>query len=133
METNTLWAALVGGTSAWAAFLIGGVDNLFKAFVTLMILDYILGIMAAYVNKNIDSKRAFVGLLKKTSMVMMVIAAVQLDTAVDAEGLMRNAMVLFLVGMEGISFVENLGHMGINPPNWVKEAFSQLQDKGGNK
>lgn len=130
METNTIWAAFVGGSTAWAAFLLGGVDNIFKAFVTLMVLDYVLGVMAAYVRKDIDSKRAFGGLLKKTAMIMMVIAAVQLDTAMDAEGLMRNAMVLFLIGMEGISFVENLGHMGIGVPKWLKAAFSQLQDKG---
>lgn len=43
----------------------------------------------------------------------MVIAAVQLDTAKENENFMRNAMILFLTGMEGISMIENLRKIGI--------------------
>lgn len=43
----------------------------------------------------------------------MVIAAVQLDTAKENGNFMRNAMILFLIGMEGINMIENLRKIGI--------------------
>lgn len=46
-------------------------------------------------------------------------------------------MILFLIGMEGISMVENLGKLGIKVPQFLSRAFVQLQmdndDKKGDK
>ncbi|MEG0472127.1 MAG: phage holin family protein [Solibacillus sp.] len=57
----------------------------------------------------------------------MVIAAVQLDLATESGNFMRNAMILFLIGMEGISMIENLGKLGIKVPKFLANALSQLQ------
>jgi len=59
-------------------------------------------------------------------MVLMVIATVQLDLATEGGNFMRNAMILFLIGMEGISMIENLGKLGIKVPKFLANAFSQL-------
>lgn len=57
----------------------------------------------------------------------MVIAAVQLDLATESGNFMRNAMILFLIGMEGIGMVENLGKLGTKVPKFLSNAFTQLQ------
>ena len=129
METNTLWASIIGGITAWIAYLIGGVDELITALGILMAIDFTLGVMVAWFIKDVDSRKAFKGLLKKTAMMLMVIAAVQLDKATDSGNFMRHAMILFLIGMEGISMVENLGHLGIKVPRFLQNAFTQLQSK----
>lgn len=129
METNTLWASIIGGITAWIAYLIGGVDELITALGILMAIDFTLGVMVAWFIKDVDSRKAFKGLLKKTAMMLMVIAAVQLDKATDSGNFMRHAMILFLIGMEGISMIENLGHLGIKVPRFLQNAFTQLQSK----
>lgn len=133
MKTDTLYTSLVGGSMAWTAYLIGGIDHLIKAFIIFMIIDYALGLMVGFTHKNIESKKAFKGLFKKVAMILMVIAAVQLDLATDSGNFMRNAMILFLIGMEGISMIENLGKLGIKVPKFLSNALVQLQMDNDNK
>ncbi|MFJ7646867.1 phage holin family protein [Lysinibacillus sp. NPDC097279] len=64
---------------AGIAYFVGGIDHLIKALTIFMSIDYILGIMVAYVVKNVESRKALIGLFQKVAMILMVIAAVQLD------------------------------------------------------
>lgn len=133
MKTDTLYTTLVGGTMAWLGYLVGGIDHLIKALVIFMFIDYALGLMVSLVFKKTESKKMFIGLIKKTAMGLMVIAAVQLDSATESGNFMRNAMILFLLGMEGISMIENLGKLGIKVPKFLANAFTQLQNDNDDK
>lgn len=129
-NTDTLWNTVTGGAFMSAAYLFGGVDHLVIALIIIMSADYLTGLCVAYFfKKNVESKRAFQGLMKKTAMLLAVIVANQLDLVSGSGGhFMRNAMILFLIGMEGISFIENLGHMGVKVPAYISQAFAQLKD-----
>jgi len=133
LETNTLWASFIGGTIALIVYLIGGVDELVTSLTILMAIDLILGLMVGWLIKEIDSRKTFKGLLKKTAMILMVIAAVQLDNATESGDFMRDAMILFLIGMEGISIIENLGKLGIRVPKFLINAFAQLKKDNDDK
>ncbi|MCH7321551.1 phage holin family protein [Solibacillus sp. MA9] len=128
MEANTLWTSAIDEITGWVAYLIGNVDELVTALCILMAIDFTLGIMVAWLIKEVVSRKAFKGLLKKLAMILMVVAAVQLDNATNSGDFMRNAMILFLIGMEGISMIENLGHLGIKVPRFLQNAFTQLQN-----
>lgn len=132
-NTDTLWNTFIGGGTASIAYLIGGLDKLIIALLVLMVCDYLMGLMVAFSAKKIDSRIAFKGLMKKSAMMLSVIVAVQLDHVSGSGGhFMRNAMILFLIGMEGISFIENLGHMGVTVPKQVSNAFAQLKNNNEN-
>ncbi|MER2190614.1 MAG: phage holin family protein [Solibacillus sp.] len=133
MKTDTLYTSIVGGSMAWLAYFLGGIDHLIRALAIFMMIDYMLGFMVSLVVKKTDSKKMFKGLVKKSAMVLMVIAAVQLDLATESGNLMRNAMILFLIGMEGISMVENLGKLGIKVPKFLSNALAQLQMENDDK
>ncbi|GIN91858.1 hypothetical protein J6TS1_44050 [Siminovitchia terrae] len=76
--------------------------------------------VAIFFKKNAASKKALKGLLKKAAMLLVVVVANQLDVVARSGGhFMRNAMIFFLIGMEGISFIENLGHMGVRVPKQI--------------
>ncbi|MFB7159260.1 phage holin family protein [Lysinibacillus sp. NPDC056232] len=53
--------------------------------------------------------------------------------ATESGNFMRNAMILFLIGMEGISMIENLGKLGIKVPKFLMNVFTQLQIDNGDK
>ncbi|RJS59133.1 phage holin family protein [Bacillus sp. PK3_68] len=129
-NTDTLWNTVTGGAFMSAAYLFGGVDQFVIALMVLMATDYISGLSVAYFfKKNVESKKAFKGLMKKAAMLLAVIVANQLDIVAGSGGhFMRNAMILFLIGMEGISFIENLGHMGVQVPAQISHAFAQLKE-----
>lgn len=129
-NTDTLWNTVTGGAFMSAAYLFGGVDHFVIALIIIMAADYLIGLCVAFFfKKNVESKKAFKGLMKKTAMLIAVIVANQLDLVSGSGGhFMRNAMILFLIGMEGISFIENLGHMGVKVPAQISQAFAQLKD-----
>ncbi|MFE5360140.1 phage holin family protein [Bacillus cereus] len=42
-------------------------------------------------------------------------------------------MIMFLIGMEGISFIENLGRLGVQVPQFIVDRFAQLKDENNDK
>jgi toxin secretion/phage lysis holin len=94
----------------------------------MMVADYVSGLMVAIEGKAVSSKSAFKGLMKKAAMLLAVVVANQLDTVTGSGDFMRNAMIMFLIGSEGISFVENLGRLGVSIPVQISKVFAQLKD-----
>ncbi len=133
LETNTFWTSVIDRITEWSLYLIGDVDELVTALCILMAIDFTLGIMVTWLIKDVISCKASKGLLKKLAMILMVVAAVQLDNATNSGDFMRNAMILFLIGIEGISMIENLGHLGIKVPRFMQNAFKQLQNDNEDK
>lgn len=129
-HTDTLWAGFIGTSTSTIAYLLGGIDNLLIAFVILMACDYLTGIAAGYYDKKISSKSAFRGLVKKGVMFILVIVANQVDIVTGSGDFARNAVIMFLIGMEGISIIENMGRLDIKIPAFLSRTFEQLKEKG---
>ncbi|MGG3662511.1 phage holin family protein [Bacillus gobiensis] len=128
-NTDTFWVTITGGGVSSIAYLLGGIDNLLIAFVILMTLDYLTGVAAAFYDKKVSSKSAIKGLMKKGAMFSLVIVATQLDIILGNEGkFVRYAILMFLIGTEGISLIENLGRLDIKVPQFLSNRFSQLKD-----
>lgn len=153
--TNTAYTYFVGGGFSIAAYLIGGFDNMIQSLVIMMGTDFILGIMVGAKNGYEQSKRveltgipeavkvgvssnkAFRGLMKKTAMILAVVVGVRVDMMMGNEGdFMRNALIFYFIGMEGISFIENMSKLGVSFPKQFTRVFEQLTHWGtepGNK
>lgn len=131
-NTDTLFTALNGGVMATLSYLIGGVDNLATAYAIFMIVDYATGYVSARMTNTVSSKRMYNGLAKKGGAISFVILANQLDIIAGSDiGALRNAMLFFLIGMEGISIKENAQKMGFTPPAFITDAFNKLTGKTG--
>jgi len=139
-QTDTLYTTVTGGAFASIAFLFGGVDNLVIALAIIMAVDFMTGVASSFGKNKIEktsSKRAFQGLVKKGAMISLVIVANQLDVISGSEaGFMRNAMIFFLIGTEGISILENMNRLGVKFPTFLSHRFEQMlnhHDKGDEK
>ncbi|KQL21982.1 holin [Cytobacillus solani] len=123
---------MTGGTFASAAFLLGGIDKLLIALAVIMLTDYLTGILASLGEKTTSSKKAFRGLVKKGAMISLVIVANQLDVISGSDSnFLRNAMIFFLIGTEGISITENMHRLGIPVPSFISDRFEQLKSEKG--
>ena len=119
------------------AHALGGWDAAMQVLVALMALDYLTGILVAAVwqrsNKSstgaLDSKAGFKGLCKKGMILLLVWLGVLLDNAFGTT-YVRMAVIIFFIGNEGISFLENLGLMGVPFPEFLKKALEALRDQG---
>lgn len=129
-QSDSLWSTFVGGGAASLAYLLGGIDHIVIALAIVMGCDYLTGLICGFVTKTINSKRGFGGLMKKTAMLFAVVVAHQLDVISGSEThFMRNAMIMFLIGVEGISLTENLGRLGVPVPRFLQTRFEQMKNE----
>lgn len=133
MDTDTLGASILGIFITGIIYLIGGFDELMTSLIIIMIIDFILGIMAAYSTQILNSYKIFKVLFKKIAMILMIILAVQLDLVTDSGQFLRNMMILFQIGVEGVSIVGYLKSIGIVVPQFLINIFSKLRDTDDKK
>lgn len=133
---NTVLAVIAAVGSA-VANALGGWDSAIALLVALMAFDYLTGFLVAAVwhrsakssSGSLDSKASFKGLVRKGMILLLVWLGVMLDNALGV-AYIRTAVVLFFVGNEGLSLLENLGLMGVPYPDFMKRALEALRDQG---
>jgi toxin secretion/phage lysis holin len=133
--TNSFFTAITGGGFATASYLLGGIDNLIIALGFFMMIDYATGVMVGFMYKNVSSQRAYRGVFKKAGMAFMILVAVQVDIITgNTDMFLRDAIMMILIGTEGISILENLGKLGVPIPAILTESLERLTEgKGKNK
>jgi len=99
-----------------------------------MMFDYITGVLAAYYNKTVSSKAGLQGFVKKIAQLFLIGVATLLDGLLGLpDPYIRTVIIMWLIGNEGISILENLSRMDIIVPEFLKETFEQIREKEGSK
>jgi toxin secretion/phage lysis holin len=119
--------AAVGG---WLGYFLGGCDGLLIALVVFVAVDYVTGVMCAVVDKKLSSEVGFKGICRKVLIFLLVGIANVLDAEVLKTGsILRTAVIFFYLSNEGISLLENAGHLGLPIPKKMKKVLKQLHDR----
>ena len=134
---NTVLAGIAAAVGAVAGAL-GGWDAALKTLLVLMAIDWMTGLTVAGVFQRsvkseqgrLDSRVAFKGACKKGAELGLVLVAVQLDAMAGAGQYARIAVLVFFIGHEGLSVLENLGLMGVPYPQFLRDILEVLRDKG---
>lgn len=109
-------------------YLFGGWDVALIVLIVFMVIDYITGVSVAVINKTLNSETGAKGLLKKLSIIMMLIVGVLLDRLInDGAWVFRTLVAYFYIANEGISIIENLSLLGVPVPKKIKRILEQLQ------
>ena len=117
----------VGG---WLGWFLGGCDGLLYALIAFVVADYITGVMCAIIDHNLSSEVGFKGIFRKVLIFMLVGAANILDVHVIGTGsVMRTAIIFFYISNEGVSLLENAGHLGLPIPEKLKAVLAQLHNR----
>lgn len=134
---NAVLGALAAAVGA-ATGALGGWDTALQTLLCLMVMDYVTGVVVAGVFKRsdksekgrLDSRAAFRGACKKGAELALVLLAVRLDALTGVGQYVRMAVLMFFIGNEGLSVLENLGLMGVPYPRFLREALEALRDRG---
>lgn len=119
---------ILGWGIAAVVYLIGGVDKLIEAFALFMVLDYASGMLSAWLHKTWSSSIGRRGAFKKAGFILAVIVAHWLDVISNTDNnYMRSALLLILIGTEGVSILENLSKLGVPVPAFLKNALMKLR------
>ena len=136
---NVLWSygsegAVVSGvvSAAGIAFvsLAGGWDQPLKALLLFMLLDFILGVLAAIKRAELNSKVAFWGGVNKLAVLCFVMVGVMLDQTLPlSQPYCRTAVIFFYIAREGLSLLENYGKLGGELPSFLHNILAQMKEQ----
>lgn len=118
---------LFAGIGGWLGYFLGGCDGLLIALLLFVITDYITGVMCAIADKKLSSAVGFKGICRKVLIFLLVGIANILDMQVIGTGsVLRTAVIFFYISNEGVSLLENAGHLGLPIPVKIKSVLEQL-------
>ena len=116
--------------------------------IIAMIIDYVTGMMSAWLNSELSSKKGIKGIVKKISYLALVAVAMIVDWLIF-QGLQQInvdlhysvffavLVTVWLIINELISVLENLSRMGVPIPNFLKNLINRLKatvdDRGDDK
>ena len=127
MDKLELAFAAVGGVVGW---FLGGFDGFLYALIVFVVMDYLTGVLAAGVRKDLSSEVGFKGIAKKVCIFVLVGIANIVDTQVIHDGAaIRTAVIFFYLANEGISILENSTVIGLPVPQKLRELLQQLTEE----
>ena len=126
-NTIQLIFTAVGG---WLGYFLGGCDGLLYALIAFVVIDYITGVMCAITDRKLSSAVGFKGIFRKVLIFLLVGIANIIDVQVIGTGaVLRTAVIFFYISNEGVSLLENAGHLGLPIPEKIKTVLEQLHDR----
>lgn len=114
---------------------IGTDSKMAEFLISVMVIDYITGLMLGVMHKSRKSKTGklnsiagFKGLMKKGGILLVVYLAVKLDMLL-AIHYSEDMVISFFIANEAISILENLGTMGVKYPKKLRKAIEALSEE----
>ena len=129
-----LLAAILAAVGAYMQQLAGSL----LVLLAVMVLDYISGISAAWVNHQLSSRIGLIGIVKKVSYLLIVNVGMALDYLIfllgQKFGVQINdsyfvglLVIVWLIINECISILENADEMGLPVPEFIKKLLARLK------
>lgn len=130
VRVEAVWGTITGVVGVAAEILFGAWSDALAALVVAMLIDYVSGVIAAYIDPalSLNSQRGFRGILKKIMILLLVSLGHVLDTAMHQQ-IICIAVTYFFLGNEGLSIVENAAKAGVPIPARLKETLEQLTEE----
>lgn len=116
--------AALGGILGW---VLGAMNGVMYALLAFVVIDYITGVIAAAVQKRLNSTVGFKGIAKKLGIFILVALGHIIDAQILGDGdALRTAVIFFYLSNEGLSIIENAVAIGLPVPEALKNALAHL-------
>lgn len=131
MREKEIFNSIVAVLGCFLSYIFGSWDTCLMVLVSFMLIDYLTGVIGGIIQKKLSSHIGFVGILRKSTIILVLIVAVLLDRLLNGgTWVFRTLVCYFYIANEGISIIENAGKCGIPLPQKLIEVLEQLKDKG---
>lgn len=97
--------------------------------VSLILIDIITGLVAAWAKGNVKSGIMRQGLAKKFGELMVLLIARLVYSGFGASIAWVYGAATYICVLEFISIMENLDKLGFPIPKWIKTAFRNIKEK----
>ena len=118
---------VISTLASFFIFAIGGLDIALSCLLIAIVLDYISGIVKAYLTKQLSSQIGLKGIVKKVAVLLIVMMSTIIDRVTGESGAIRTLVIYYFVANEGLSILENLALSGVPIPSVIKNALKALK------
>lgn len=126
---ETIFKTIVAVVGAIITFLLGGWSPLLQVLIIFIVIDYALAVMVAFTFGELSSKKGFIGIAKKITILVLVAVAYAIDTIMGDNTFTRDAVIFFYIANELISILETAGRTDLPIPQILKDAVEKLNGK----
>lgn len=120
----------IGIIVSGVGWFFGGYDGVLASVMIFMVIDVITGYLSAAYTNSMSSKKGFRGILKKFSYLLIIGVVSIIDTQIlNLHGALRYGMLLWLIGNDGLSILENMAKMDVKLPEKLKEVLEIMQKR----
>ena len=98
---------------------------IYHIFIGLVIADIVTGTIKGFVNKQANSTKGLLGILKHLMVVILVLTVTPYLVMLK-QSLIADSFIVFFISQYGISFVENWGQIGLPMPEFVRQFFEKI-------
>ena len=125
IDMRVIWASIASGLT----WLFGGWNETLTVLIVLIVVDYITGVLSAIVNRELSANVGYKGIVKKVMILLVVVVGIQIDGAMQAQGVVSNIVIYFFIANEGLSVLENVTEAGIPIPSKLKEVLKIYKEE----
>ena len=118
----------LGSLVAFIFLVTGGQDDAMNVLLILMTVDYLSGVIKAFITCTANSKAGIIGIIKKVMIILVIVLAYQLDILFDGKLAIKTLAVGVFISNEGLSILENASICGIPIPEKLKKVLTQYQE-----
>ena len=126
---------IAAGIGAVLGYFFGEFDGFIHALIAFVILDYISGMLSAYIKRELSSRAGFNGIVRKVTIFIVVGVSQIIDRELlshidlfkDTE-MIRDMVICFYLANEGLSILENAIKIGIPIPSVIKERLAAFKN-----
>lgn len=120
--------SLIAAAGGYVTSFLGGIDKLLITLITMIVIDYVTGVIRAIYRKQVSSAVGFKGIMKKFLMLLIVGLSVTLQNILPTGVPLREITILFFIANEGFSILENTSEL-IPLPEKIRSVLSQIKQK----
>lgn len=126
------WIGAISGIiGALVSYAVDGLGMAVTVLIGFMAIDYLTGIMGGIVNRNLNSRVGFNGIIRKIYYLMLVSSVYLLSLVIPGIEYAGDGAAIAFCVLEFISITENGTKMGLPMPDFIKELLAIVKDKTG--
>ena len=137
---ETISKGIILSFGAVAGYLLQCVSPLIIAYCFITVLDYISGTAASLLEEKWSQKKGIKGLVRKIGTFILMTVSCLLDYIIstqckglgvdfNTQGSIASACTMYLIGIEGISLLQNLKRLGVPVPSFIENVFKKFKQK----
>ncbi len=109
-------------------YLFGTDLRMIYILAFLMLVDIFTGVMKAWYNHNLWSRKSMFGFARKLMVFCIVILANIIDQVMNLNGGLLLVTMLYYMANEGLSIIENCAILGVPIPDAIKEKLAIMAE-----